>query len=42
MAALQKYFNGNENDNQDHGRAQDRDRSQTGQGCRSVAQFRPC
>jgi hypothetical protein len=37
MAALQKFFNGNENDEQNDGSAQNRDRSQTGQGRGIVA-----
>jgi hypothetical protein len=38
MAALQKFFNGNENDEQNDGSAQKRDRSKTGQGHRVVSQ----
>jgi len=34
MADILKFSNGNENDDQDHSSAQDRDRSQTGQGRR--------
>jgi hypothetical protein len=40
MADNLEFFNGNENDDQDHRSAEDRDRSQTGQGRHFVAQPR--
>jgi hypothetical protein len=41
MAELLEFFDGNENDDQDHGSAKDRDRSQTGQGRRFGAHVGP-